>query len=85
MRYYFKPAAFRDLRKLPRSVQASIVRKLDFYAGFPTPFKFAKAMQGKQFGEYRFRAGDYRIIFDVDVKKHALIILAIGNRKDVYQ
>ena len=85
MRYYFKPASFRDLRRLPKSAQGGIIRKLDFYAMSPDPLKFAKAMRGKQFGAYRFRAGDYRIIFDVDVKKRAIIVLAVGHRKDIYK
>jgi len=85
MHYYFKPAALRGLKKLPKSAREKIVRKLDFYAGSPDPLKFAKAMQDEKFGEYRFRAGDYRIVFDFDAKRLAIFVLAVGHRKDIYK
>lgn len=31
---------------------------------------------------YRFRIGDYRVVFDV--KGDTLIILTLGNRRDIY-
>ena len=37
----------------------------------------------KKLGEYRFRIGDYRVIFDT--VKESIIILSIGHRKDIYQ
>ena len=34
---------------------------------------------------YRFRVGDYRIIFEIHDKILVVLILAIGDRKDVYR
>ncbi|PIU83448.1 MAG: hypothetical protein COS68_03990 [Elusimicrobia bacterium CG06_land_8_20_14_3_00_38_11] len=34
-------------------------------------------------GMYRFRVGDYRVIFDVD--KNNIVILRIGHRKKIYR
>jgi len=36
-----------------------------FYAQSGEPLKFAERLQGPSLGEYRFRIGDYRMIFDV--------------------
>ena len=36
-------------------------------------------------GSFRFRVGDYRVIFDIDNNKKTIIILAVGNRKDIYR
>ncbi len=85
MIYSFKPSALRDLRKLPRPVQKKIIQKLDFYTASANPLVFAKALADRRYGEYRFRAGDYRIIFDVDAKRRAIVVLAVGNRKDIYK
>ncbi|WP_456486560.1 type II toxin-antitoxin system RelE family toxin [Candidatus Alkanophaga liquidiphilum] len=34
-------------------------------------------------GTYRFRIGDYRIIFDIDDDN--MVILRIGHRKSIYK
>lgn len=33
---------------------------------------------------FRLRVGDYRVIYEINYKKHQVIILYIGHRKDVY-
>jgi mRNA interferase RelE/StbE len=86
MEFYFKPTALRDLKKLPKEVQKRILRKLDFYFKSDNPFLFAKSLKDKTLGTYRFRIGDYRVIFDADSVRGVTkaIILAIGHRKDLY-
>jgi mRNA interferase RelE/StbE len=34
---------------------------------------------------YRIRAGDYRIIFDVDIKAHTITIFRVRHRSQAYQ
>lgn len=84
MEYYFKPSALRDLRRLPETVQKRIFDKLDFYTNSPEPLAFAKSLPGGEFGDFRFRIGDYRVIFDVE-PGGAIVILAVGHRKDIYR
>ena len=83
MRYFLKPSALRDLKKFSKPVQKRIVGKLDFYARSPDPLGFAETIHDKSLGCYRFRVGDYRIIFDLI--KDDIIILVIGHRKDIYK
>jgi mRNA-degrading endonuclease RelE of RelBE toxin-antitoxin system len=40
-------------------------------------------MGGGKAGQYRFRVGDYRAVFDIDGSR--LIILMIEHRRDVYR
>ena len=47
------------------------------------PINFAEHLNDFKFGEYRFRIGDYRIIFDV--KDNVAMILKVGHRKDIYK
>ena len=85
MEYYLKPSAVRDLRKLSKSLQRRIFSKLDFYTNLNNPFDFAEALKDKTFGDFRFRIGDYRVIFDFDAKREIIVILAVGHRKDIYR
>jgi len=34
---------------------------------------------------WRLRIGDYRLIYEIDDKKQAILILHIGHRRDVYR
>jgi len=81
--YYFKASALRDLRRLPKSVQKRIINNLDLYTKSDNPLKFAKPIKIKELGEYRFRIGDYKVIFDLYEGK--IFILVIGHRKDIYR
>ena len=75
-----------DLKKLERNVLQRILTKLDFYIHQKNPLKFAKPLTNPILGQYRFRIGDYRILFDVTQKGQitVLMILRIKHRKDVY-
>ena len=83
MQYYFKPSALKGLKKLSRIVQRRMVIKLDFYAASSDPLKFAESLKDKSLGDYRFRIGDYRIIFDVE--SNSIIVLLVGHRRDIYK
>lgn len=85
MECYFKPAALHDLERLPKDIHRLILQKITFYARSHTPLVFAKRLKDSAFGEFRFRIGDYRVVFDVDKKRNAIIVLAVGNRKDIYR
>ena len=43
----------------------------------------AKKLRGSQY--YRVRSGDYRIIFEIEGKKLIVLVVAIGDRKDIYK
>jgi len=34
-------------------------------------------------GSWRFRVGDYRVVFDIEGKK--IIVLRVGHRREVYR
>ncbi len=40
-------------------------------------------MTSSELGTYRFRMGDYRVIFDVDDNK--IVVLRVGQRRDIYR
>lgn len=40
-------------------------------------------LQGRE--EYKLRIGEYRVIYDFDVTKNELFLLAMGHRREVYR
>lgn len=82
MKIIFSISAFRQLSKLNKDAQKRINDKLSFYVSQNDPLDFAERLTDYQFGGWRYRVGDYRIIFDVEKEK--IFILKIGHRKNIY-
>jgi len=82
MKYKFEDKALKEFSQLERSVQIQIKNKLEFYMSCKNPLDFAEHLANFKLGEYRFRVGDYRVVFDV--KNNVAMILKIGHRKDIY-
>lgn len=80
--YEFTSKALRQLKKLDRKVQRQIIRKLDFYCEEEL-FLTVRHLSDRKIGNYRFRVGNYRIVFDIDGKM--LTILKIGHRREIYK
>jgi len=73
--------ALKDLNNIEKGIQNRILTKLREYER--DPFKYGRKLTSPKIGTYRFRIGDYRIIFDIDGEN--IVILRIGHRKDVYK
>ena len=83
MKYLFRPAADKQFAKLDKETQSAIVKKLSFFVSTPNPLSFAKRLTRMMTGRYRFRIGDYRVIFDV--QGDIIVVLAIGHRSEIYR
>lgn len=83
MRLFFAQSAFRQFQKLERGIQKRIDEKLRFYISQKNPLQFAEPLRDHRFGNWKFRIGDYRVLFDVE--KDTIIILKVGHRKDIYK
>ena len=77
----FTEKAIHDLNNIDKKDQERIAIKLKNYS--KEPLKHARKLISPKIGSYRFRIGDYRIIFDIDDDK--IIVLRIGHRKDIYK
>lgn len=79
-----KPTAAKDIKKLPMAVRKRIATKLDYYREQPDPLSYATKLSGfTRGGDYRFRVGQYRIVFDVVGNK--IIVLYVEHRREVYR
>ncbi|MBI2620781.1 type II toxin-antitoxin system RelE/ParE family toxin [candidate division WWE3 bacterium] len=83
MKYFFTEKALKDIKKLSQHTQKRIVKKLDFFASQKDLIRFSEPLINSALGQYRFRIGDYRIIFDLEIED--VIILRIGHRKSIYR
>lgn len=82
MRYVFDAHALKDLRKLSPEVRKRILEKLSFFLQSPSPIIFAEHLTNYEIGTYRYRIGDYRVIFDLE--DDLFVILKIGHRREIY-
>ena len=60
----FTQRALKDWRDIDKGTQDRIAKKLREYA--KDPFRYARKLIHPKIGSFRFRVGDYRIIFDID-------------------
>jgi mRNA interferase RelE/StbE len=79
--------AQKDLHSLDRSIAQRIVLKVQAYSKADDPFAEAKPLSGELQGLFRYRVGDYRVIFELraDGSITILTVLRIKHRKDVYR
>ena len=47
------------------------------------PISLAKKLTNPKLGTYRYKVGDYRVVFDIDNK--TVIIIIVGHRKNIYK
>ena len=80
--YRFIPKALKKLSKLPKDIQRRIFSKLDYFCQ-TNPLVYADKLTDRQAGEFRFRVGNYRVVFDID--DNLITILDVGHRREIYR
>lgn len=81
----FLPRAHKQLKKLDRPVAQRIVKELEKLTRFDSPEKHCKGLTGNYSGFWRYRAGDYRVILDLDRNRLVIMALDIDHRSRVYK
>ncbi|MBJ9698302.1 type II toxin-antitoxin system RelE family toxin [Burkholderia cenocepacia] len=81
------PPAEKELDKLGREVAKRILRFLfDRVAKLDDPRSIGEALKGSKLGEFwKYRVGDYRIIADIQDGALCILIVRVGNRREVYK
>ena len=77
------PAAKRQIKKLTKSIQQLIVKRLEELVENPRPPGVLK-MEGEE-NLYRVRVGDYRIIYQVQDCMLLIVVVKVGHRGNVYR
>ena len=77
------PSAWRDLMKLTEQAQSAVFDALEGLEREPRPSGVVK-MQGTE-NLYRVRSGNYRIIYEVQDDVLRVLVVKIGDRRDIYK
>lgn len=74
--------ANKQLSKIPLKIQGKIIQALKDLK--QNPIAGAK-LEGKLSDKYKFRVGDYRIVYKLDVQESKVEIVKIEHRQGVYK
>ncbi|MBI4826088.1 MAG: type II toxin-antitoxin system RelE/ParE family toxin [Nitrospirae bacterium] len=73
--------AEKDIKKFDPSIKLHIGKAILKLQN--NPFEHSEKLTDPKIGTYRFRIGDYRVIFDIQGKD--IVILRVGHRKEIYK
>ena len=75
--------AINDLSKLTSSIQKRIINKIKWLSENFDKINH-QSLKGNLSEFYKFRLGDYRIIYEFDLETKTIFIDRIGHRKEIY-
>lgn len=83
----YTDTARRQLRKLDKPEARRILDFMDNrIAAGRNPRYTGKALTGNMLGTYwRYRVGDFRIICDIQDDRLRILVIQLGNRREVYR
>ena len=83
----FDPSTVKELDKLDTQQAKRILRFLfDRVAHLDDPRSFGEALKGSRFNTlWKYRVGDYRIITSIEDNIARILVVKIGDRKEVYR
>ena len=81
--YVITKRASKDIAKLDGVIKKRLKQKLAFYIAQTDPLSSAKTLTNSPYGDYRWRIGNYRVIFDID--GDVIVVLQVQHRREVYR
>lgn len=78
--------AIKSLKKLDKQTRKLIVAWIDKnLVGCENPRIHGKGLVQNKSGQWRYRVGDYRLICEIKDNEIIILVLEIGQRKDIYK
>ena len=77
-------AATRELARLDKPIGRRIVKRINWLAANWDNLKL-EALTGDLSGLYKFRVGDYRILYEILEDEQVIVIHQIGHRREIYR
>lgn len=78
---FYTPRAVKDIRRLDPVVKKKVGKKIETL--LVNPLSRAHKLTDSKAGDYRWRIGNYRVVFDVSGK--TIYVLRVRHRKDIYK
>jgi len=85
MKIIYSQRAKKDLKQIETKQVIKILEKIEANSMLIDPLSLAKKLQGINFDLYRYRVGDFRVIFILEKDIKIMTIFRIGHRKDIYK
>ena len=82
-RIEWRKSTKKDLRRIPSADVVKIVAEVALLADDPFPTGAIKLSGSEK--AYRFRVGDYRVIYEVYSSILVIEVVRVAHRKDVYR
>jgi len=79
----FTASAEREFSALPADDQRRIAKRIDSLSTTPRPAGCRKLAGPDAF--YRIRIGDLRVIYSIEDRKLLVLVIRVGNRRDIYR
>lgn len=79
------PHAVREYKKLSPVVKTEIKEAIDSLAKNPVAGAKIKRLKGRLNRYYRYRAGDYRVVYSADQSRRMVFVDYVQHRKSVYR
>jgi len=74
-------SAYRDIKKLDSVARKRIKKSIERYSR--NPIEYAKRLGDARLGTYRWRIGNYRVVFDISDRN--IVVLRVGHRREIYR
>lgn len=80
-RLVYTQRAIKDIHRLAPDIKKRIGKTLNRYR--QAPLNYAEKLKDFRLGSYRFRIGDFRVIFDLEGEE--IVVLRVGHRSEIYR
>jgi mRNA interferase RelE/StbE len=83
----YTESSSKQLKKLDKQTALRVLDYMDErVAALDDPRSLGKNLKGPKIGEYwRYRVGDIRVICNIVDKQMMVLVIEIGNRREVYR
>lgn len=83
-RVIWNDKALKELSKLDKKTAKRIEEKVNHHL-CKNPERLGEALTGGFAGLHKYRIGDYRVIYKIQVDALVIAMIRVGHRKDVYE
>jgi len=82
----FTEIALKTLKKLDKKTAAMIVSYIEKnLTGQINPRAIGRPLLGNQKGKWRYRIGSYRLLCKIEDYRLTVVVVQVGDRKDIYK
>ena len=78
------PVAWQSIIALPQKTQDQIFTAIENLEIEPRPGN-SKLLRHEWRGHWRVRVGDYRVIYTIEEDVLIVVVVKVGNRRDIYE